>query len=41
MRIQRNVTQRKNETSKAGGQKNSILSWRGPSIYDWNGNEEI
>jgi len=38
MRIQRNVTQRKKETRKSGGHKNSILSWRGPSIHDCNGN---
>jgi hypothetical protein len=30
MGIERNVTQRKNETSKSGGQKNSTLSWREP-----------
>jgi hypothetical protein len=40
MRIQRSVTQRKKETRMSEGQKNSILSWRGPSIHDWNGNEE-
>jgi hypothetical protein len=32
MRIQRDVTQRKNETRKSGGQKKSILSWREPRI---------
>jgi len=30
MRIQTDVTQRKNETRKSGGQKKSILSWREP-----------
>jgi len=38
MRIQKNVTQRKKETRKSGGQKNSILSWKGPSIHERNGN---
>lgn len=40
MLIQRNVPERKNETRKSDGQKNSILSCRGPSTHDWNGNEE-
>jgi hypothetical protein len=31
MRIQRNVTQRKNGTRNLGGQKNFILSWGEPS----------
>ena len=39
MRIQRNVTERKKETRKSGGQKNSILSWRAPSLHNWKGNK--